>query len=331
MSLLFKRVSRGLASSRCLARSNTVVRSHTFRALSTSPNNNDDTHTHFGFTSVPKAEKAGKVASIFSSVATNYDLMNDFMSLGIHRLWKDYLVNDLLSLPATLHAKSSSSAVTYAHLDVAGGTGDISFRIFDLLKTHVPSLPDFTPGGTPPATVTVCDINPDMLRVGEQRAIAQFGVDAVEMMSDRENGATPPAKPIRFYEGNAECLPFEDSSFDCYTIAFGLRNVTNPTAAVADAFRVLKPGGRMVILEFSHLTNPVMQSFYDAYSFNIIPPMGAMVAGDEGSYRYLVESIRKWDTQEQLKERMMGEGFRGVKYQNINFGIVAIHEGYKVE
>jgi ubiquinone/menaquinone biosynthesis methyltransferase len=175
-----------------------------------------------------------------------------------------------------------------------------------------------------------------MLRVGEGRAVDKFGIDCVWKMEDGDvaitanDAANATHKPLRFKEANAEKLPFPDGSFDCYTIAFGLRNVTNPSIAIAEAYRVLKPGGRMLILEFSHPTNAAFSKIYDAYSFNVIPPMGAAVAGDEASYRYLVESIRKWDVQEALKERMETEGFRGVRWEDLNGGICAIHSGWKI-
>jgi len=263
--------------------------------------------------------------------------MNDFMSLGVHRLWKDHLVNNVLSLPASVAANptaSSSSSSSYAHLDVAGGTGDISFRVFSLLQSRIPSLSSFSPSSSssPAATVTVCDINPAMLKVGEERAVAQFGEGMVARMSAFGGASeSSPSKPVRFCVGNAECLPFPPSTFDRYTIAFGLRNVTDPSKALKDALRVLKPGGRIHVLEFSHPTNAAFKAFYDYYSINVIPKIGALVSGDEASYKYLVESIRRWDTQEVLAARLRGAGFEAVEWENLNLGIVSIHTGCKNE
>jgi ubiquinone/menaquinone biosynthesis methyltransferase len=269
---------------------------------------------------------------VFSSVAADYDLMNDFMSAGVYRLWKDHLLASL-SLPPTLQALSRSPPADspeqplYAHLDVAGGTGDVSFRVFDELSSCLPSLRLPPAGGkAPQATVTVCDINPDMLRVGAERAVALYGADLVETLDEPPS----PAKPLRFREGNAERLPFDPGSFDSYTIAFGLRNVTDPSRALRNALELLKPGGRLLVLEFSRPPNPVLSAAYDAYSFNVIPPLGAAVAGDEASYRYLVESIRKWDDQAQLTERMEDAGFQGVAHEDLAGGIVALHSGWKL-
>ena len=239
--------------------------------------------------------------------------MNDLMSLGIHRLWKHRLI--------TLLAPTQHTQL----LDVAGGTGDIAFRFIETVLAIPLSAYKRAASDGPPLTaaVTVCDINPSMLAVGRERAV-QYGY-----LTDGGGGGGGRVG-ISFVEGNAEKLPFEDNSFDCYTIAFGLRNVTNTTAALNEARRVLKPGGVFHCLEFSKLSLPLLQQLYDAYSFNVIPVMGEVVAKDKASYQYLVESISKWHSQSALAELMVGAGMRGVRYENLSFGIAAIHTGYKV-
>ena len=242
--------------------------------------------THFGFQQVDETEKESLVKGVFSSVASKYDLMNDAMSLGVHRLWKDEM---LRMLAPRENAKL---------LDVAGGTGDIAFRF----------LKQCTGG-----EVTVCDINPEMLEQGKKNAI--------------NRGIT---QGISWQCGNAESLPFEDNSFDYYTIAFGIRNVTHIDKALEEAHRVLKPGGRFLCLEFSKVTNPVLAKCYDLYSFHAIPHMGKILAGDSESYQYLVESIRRFPDQETFKQMIETAGFRNVKYRNLTFGTVALHSGWKV-
>lgn len=239
----------------------------------------------FGFKRVGAGEKQGMVRGVFSSVASNYDIMNDFMSGGMHRLWK----NDFVK---RVHAGPNA-----AILDLAGGTGDIAVRLRE--RTGAP--------------VTVCDINADMLTQGRAR---QF--DAGK------------ADGLRFVCGNAEHLPVADNTLDVITIAFGLRNVTHTQQALNDAFRALKPGGTFLCLEFSHLPNPLLQKLYDAYSFTAIPRIGQLVAKDRDSYQYLVESIRMFPKQAALKKMMEQAGFARVSYTNLSFGVVAIHQGWKI-
>lgn len=239
----------------------------------------------FGFTRVAPEDKQGMVRGVFSSVASNYDVMNDLMSAGMHRRWKNTFVR-------CVHAGREA-----AILDLAGGTGDIAVR----LHAHT---------GAP---VTICDINHDMLKVGCAR---QF--DAAK------------SEGLRFVCGNAECLPVADNALDVITIAFGLRNVTHIQTALADAFRALRPGGHFLCLEFSHVTHPLLAKIYEEYSFRAIPAIGAMVARDRESYQYLVESIRMFPKQETLKQMMHQAGFDRVRYRNLNFGVVAIHEGWKI-
>ncbi|MEM9794597.1 MAG: class I SAM-dependent methyltransferase, partial [Pseudomonadota bacterium] len=216
----------------------------------------DEKTTHFGNETIPESEKAERVQGVFSSVASRYDVMNDTMSLGIHRLWKDAMMDWL--------APRSGSHV----LDVAGGTGDIAFRFLSRA------------GGD--ARATVLDLTSDMLAEGEKRA-----------------EATAFADRLTWVVGDAMDLPFDANTFDAYTISFGIRNVTDIDRALAEAFRVLRPGGRLMVLEFSQLPNPAMQWLYDRYSFNVIPPMGKVIAGDRESYQYLVDSIRRFPVQEQ--------------------------------
>ncbi|HEX8164818.1 MAG TPA: bifunctional demethylmenaquinone methyltransferase/2-methoxy-6-polyprenyl-1,4-benzoquinol methylase UbiE [Beijerinckiaceae bacterium] len=246
----------------------------------------DDT-THFGFESVPLDEKQGRVDEVFRSVARRYDLMNDLMSAGLHRAWKDSLVTSL-KLPR---------ARSFRHLDVAGGTGDVAFRILD---------------AAPGSCVTVLDINGDMLAVGRERA------------GSRYDGR------IDFVEANAEALPFPERSFDGYSIAFGIRNVPRIETALKEAFRVLRPGGRFLCLEFSAVDVPGLDAFYDAYSFNVIPRLGRLVAGDEESYRYLVESIRRFPRPAAFARMIEAAGFRRVTHSVMTGGVVALHAGWKI-
>lgn len=243
--------------------------------------------THFfGFTAVDPTEKTAKVRDVFSRVADKYDIMNDFMSGGVHRLWKRAFVRRI------------RPRADHTILDVAGGTGDISFLMYDASKG---------------ADITVSDINPEMLKVGQARA------------SDR--GLTG---KLKWAEANAETLPFADNSFDIYTIAFGLRNVTHIDVALREAFRVLRPGGRFFCLEFSKPVIAPLRKMYDAYSFKVIPKLGEMVANDRDSYQYLVESIRQFPHQQGLKIRLEDAGFKHVKFENLSGGIAAIHSGVKI-
>ena len=290
--------------------------------------------THFGYESVSISEKEGRVKQVFANVADNYDVMNDFMSGGLHRYWKDELLRmtGVRSMAGAVRGRAAISSswdnergagVTSAVddtspllsiLDVAGGTGDVAFRFVDAANC----IERAKSSGTDEISVTVCDINPDMLRVGEQRAREKYGAVILD-----------DARSLRFVEGNAQFLPFDDGSFDIYTIAFGLRNVTDVDMALRDALRVLKPGGRFMCLEFSHVILPPLAQIYDAYSFNVIPKLGEVVANDRESYQYLVESIRKFCTQDELKTRMEAAGFEGVGYTNMTGGIVAVHDGWK--
>ena len=242
--------------------------------------------THFGARTVPEGEKAGLVHGVFSNVASKYDVMNDVMSVGIHRLWKDAMMDWL--------APRDGQRL----LDVAGGTGDISFRF---LKR------------APGASAVVLDMTESMLVEGRQRAEA-------EAMADRLNWVT----------GDAMALPFEDDSFDVYTISFGIRNVTRIEDALAEAYRVLKPGGRLMVLEFSQLPNDGLQKLYDLYSFNVIPRMGQLIANDRDSYQYLVESIRRFPDQDTFADMIRDAGFGQVKYRNLSMGIAALHSGWKL-
>lgn len=242
--------------------------------------------TQFGERTVTPEEKTGLVRGVFDSVADKYDLMNDLMSGGLHRLWKDRFVREIRPRPG-LH-----------YLDVAGGTGDIAFRIRKRVG--------------PEADITICDLNDHMLETGRDRAVDQGWLDGFEWVT-----------------GNAESLPFPDNSFDVYTIAFGLRNVTHIDTALGEAVRVLKPGGRFFCLEFSHVHEPVLSRAYDLYSSNIIPRLGKLVAQDKDSYQYLVESIRKFPKQQDLQDRMTASGLKNSTFSNLSAGIVAIHKGIK--
>ncbi|XP_019187384.1 PREDICTED: 2-methoxy-6-polyprenyl-1,4-benzoquinol methylase, mitochondrial isoform X2 [Ipomoea nil] len=228
--------------------------------------------TSFGFKEVPEEEKSKLVGNVFSSVASNYDLMNDLMSGGLHRLWKDQLISKLNPFPGM------------KHLDVAGGTGDVAFRILETIKSvKRRALQDILDDNVIEETqIYVCDINPNMLNVGKKRAQERgFGED----------------KSLIWMEGDAEALKFENSSMDGYTIAFGIRNVTHIEKVLAEAYRVLKPGGRFLCLELSHVDIPIFKDLYDLYSFSVIPAVGEMVTGDRHSYQYLVESIRRFPPQ----------------------------------
>lgn len=247
---------------------------------------NDDSTTHFGERIVREDEKAGLVHGVFSNVASKYDIMNDVMSVGIHRLWKDAMMDWL--------APRSGQRL----LDVAGGTGDIAFRFLRR---------------APGTTAVVTDMTESMLIEGRKRAEA-------EAFSQRLDWVT----------GDAMALPFDDGSFDVYTISFGIRNVTRIEDALSEAWRVLKPGGRLMVLEFSQLPNEGLQKLYDLYSFNVIPRMGQAIAGDRDSYQYLVESIRKFPDQQRFADMIRTAGFEQVKYRNLSMGIAALHSGWKL-
>jgi demethylmenaquinone methyltransferase / 2-methoxy-6-polyprenyl-1,4-benzoquinol methylase len=242
--------------------------------------------THFGYQQVPVTEKASKVAEVFHSVASKYDVMNDLMSLGIHRLWKRFTLD--------------KSGVRKGHsvLDLAGGTGDLAAKFAALV------------GET--GQVILSDINSSMLAAGRDRLIDKGMINNIE-----------------FVQANAECLPFADDRFNCVTIAFGLRNVTDKDAALREMYRVTKPGGRTMVLEFSKPKTDLVSKIYDLYSFKILPKIGKYVANDETSYQYLAESIRMHPDQETLKTMMQTAGFDEVEYHNLTDGIVALHIGYK--
>jgi len=241
--------------------------------------------THFGNQTVPEAEKAGMVHGVFTRVASKYDIMNDLMSAGMHRLWKDAMMDWLAPRP------------DQRLLDVAGGTGDVAFRF---LKR----------GGR---QAVVLDMTEGMLVSGRKRAEA-------DQMADR----------LDWVVGDAMALPFADASFDAYTISFGIRNVTRIGDALREAFRVLRPGGRLMVLEFSQIPNDMLQKAYDLYSFNVIPVMGQVVAGDRDSYQYLVESIRKFPDQEAFASMIRAAGFGQVSYRNLTMGVAALHSGWKI-
>ena len=241
--------------------------------------------THFGYQTVPEADKARMVHGVFTRVASKYDIMNDLMSAGMHRLWKDAMMDWL--------APRAGQRL----LDVAGGTGDVAFRF---LKR----------GG---GQAVVLDMTEGMLVSGRQRAEADQMVGQLDWVG-----------------GDAMALPFADASFDVYTISFGIRNVTRIGDALAEAFRVLRPGGRLMVLEFSQIPNDLLQKAYDLYSFNVIPVMGQVVAGDRDSYQYLVESIRQFPDQEAFARMIRVAGFEQVSYRNLTMGVAALHSGWKI-
>eukprot|EP00040_Diaphanoeca_grandis_P003195 m.24156 g.24156 ORF g.24156 m.24156 type:complete len:319 (-) comp14486_c0_seq1:52-1008(-) len=258
----------------------------------------DDDSAMFGFKEVPKHQKQEMVGTVFHNVAESYDKMNDAMSLGIHRLWKRELMKQLNPDRST------------RLLDVAGGTGDIAFRF---LKSAAANNTSSMASDTTPH-VTVCDINSSMLAVGQERSVG-LGISQDQ---------------IKFVEGSAEELPFDDNSFDAYTISFGIRNVTNIDKALKEAHRVLVPGGRFICLEFSRVPNDMLRQVYDAYSFQVIPVMGELVAKDMESYQYLVESIRMFPEQNKFCSMIKDAGFSHVDYTNFTGGIVAMHSAFKL-
>ncbi len=246
----------------------------------------------FGEKQVSPDEKTENVIEVFDSVADRYDLMNDLMSGGMHRLWKDKFIR-------MIRPRSHINARAMDYLDVAGGTGDIAFRIRKKIGSG--------------ANIALCDLNDNMLSVGRNRAIDKGWINDFSWIT-----------------GNAEKLPLPDESVDIYTIAFGLRNVTHIDTALAEAYRVLRKGGKFFCLEFSHVQPTLLAKAYDMYSYNVIPFIGDKVTNDRDSYQYLVESIRKFPTQENLAQRMRDANFNSVKYNNMSAGIVAVHQGKKM-
>ncbi len=247
---------------------------------------NSDKTTHFGFETVNVEEKAGRVADVFHSVAAKYDLMNDLMSGGIHRLWKRYTI------------ELSGARPGHRILDIAGGTGDLASKFSRLVGKQ--------------GQVVLADINDSMLKVGRDKLMDRGVVGNV-----------------MFTQADAQYLPYPDNTFDCITIAFGLRNVTDKDLALRSMLRVLKPGGRLLVLEFSKPGNELLEKAYDFYSFNILPKMGHWVTKDADSYRYLAESIRMHPDQETLKNMMKDAGFVNCEYHNMTGGVVALHRGFK--
>ncbi|HEY4163679.1 MAG TPA: bifunctional demethylmenaquinone methyltransferase/2-methoxy-6-polyprenyl-1,4-benzoquinol methylase UbiE [Dongiaceae bacterium] len=248
--------------------------------------NEEQQETWFGYRKVDAAQKTELVRAVFSSVASRYDLMNDLMSGGIHRLWKSAMID-------WLNPRNGQR-----FLDVAGGTGDVTFRIRDR---------------APEAEVTVCDLTPEMLEVGRDRAIDRGILAGIEWVA-----------------GNAESLPVDEMKFDAYTIAFGLRNVGDQMQALREAYRALRPGGRFLCLEFSHVAVPALAKLYDLYSFKVLPWLGQQVAKDRDSYQYLVESIRRFPSQDRLAGMITEAGFQQVSYRNLSAGIAALHSGWRI-
>ena len=243
-------------------------------------------YTDFGFSRVRSKDKSNLVKKIFENVSGRYDLMNDFMSLGIHRIWKELMLD-------WLAPRRGQNLI-----DVAGGTGDIAFNFIKRSKTG--------------ANATILDLTESMMIEGKKKTID-----------------LPKESQINWVCGDAMRMPFNNSTFDVYTISFGIRNVTNISKTLSEAYRVLKPGGRLMILEFSSVNNDLISWIYDKYSFNIIPKLGEFVSNDRESYQYLVESIRKFPNQEKFSEMIINEGFKKVKYRNLTFGIAALHSAWK--
>ncbi|KAK6599177.1 hypothetical protein ACHAPC_006864 [Botrytis cinerea] len=298
--------------SRCFSTSSTIRQadpSSTQTSSAGASNSDNGRTTHFGYQTVPEAEKEARVAGVFSNVAASYDTMNDFMSLGIHRLWKDHFVRSInpgFTPPTT--STSTSSPQGWKMLDIAGGTGDIAFRLLD----HATNI-----NKSPSSSITISDINPEMLAEGRKRSL-------------QTSYAHSPR--LNFLLANAESLPMVPSnSLDLYTVAFGIRNFTNKDAALREAHRVLKPGGLFACLEFSDVTNPLFNAIYKQWSFSAIPLIGQLVAGDRDSYQYLVESIEKFPKQEEFRDMIKEAGFvvPGKGWEDLTGGIAAIHKGIK--
>ncbi len=270
-----------------------MVRAMTDRGKHKKADDAVDSGVSFGFETVPEADKAPRVRGVFESVAGRYDLMNDLMSGGVHRLWKQAFVDWLAPRPGL------------SLLDVAGGTGDIALRVIERV------------GRDRSGPILVCDLTPEMIAQGRDRAI--------------DRGLLPGTNgPLHWVCGNAEALPVASRGVEAYTIAFGLRNVTRIERALAEARRVLKPGGRFLCLEFSRVAVPLLSELYDLYSFKVLPAMGAAVTGDRAAYRYLVESIRRFPPQEELSAMIEAAGLAQVRYRNLSGGIAAIHSAWRL-
>jgi demethylmenaquinone methyltransferase/2-methoxy-6-polyprenyl-1,4-benzoquinol methylase len=267
-----------------------MARPRGLRYASPMTDTSPDTSTTFGYRDVSADERQSLVNRVFATVADRYDLMNDLMSGGLHRLWKNDLIAQL---------NPPRDAQPFRLLDVAGGTADVTMR--------------YARASGPNATAMLCDISPEMIAVGTRR-VAEAGLE----------------HRIDFTEGNAEALPFADRSFDAYTIAFGIRNVTHIDAALREAYRVLKIGGRFLCLEFSEVQIPILDRLYDFHSFEVIPRLGQAIAGEAVPYRYLVESIRKFPNQEAFARMVREAGFERVSYRNLTGGVAAIHSGWKL-
>lgn len=247
---------------------------------------NSENTTHFGFETILESEKVNRVKDVFGNVSSKYDLMNDIMSGGVHRLWKKSMMD-------WVNPRKGQRL-----LDAAGGTGDISFRFLKRAGN---------------AHATVLDLTAEMLQEGKSRA------EAVHL-----------DQHLEWVVGDAMALPFINNTFDVYTISFGIRNVTRPQEALNEAFRVLKPGGRLMVLEFSHIPNDLLRWAYDRYSFNLIPALGQIIVNDRESYQYLVESIRKFPNQDSFLEMVRSAGFENAKYRNLSMGIACLHSGWKL-
>lgn len=250
--------------------------------------------THFGFQTVDMKEKTSRVRDVFDRVSGRYDIMNDAMSFGLHHVWKRQFVDRM------------APQLGESFLDVAGGTGDIAMGIVRALRRQTRRSTEIT------HAVTICDINASMMTVGVRKCM-DLGFSS----------------EIRWACGDGSALPFPDNHFDVYSISFGLRNITDPAAALSEAYRVLKPGGRFYCLEFSKIHNPLLRTLYTQYAFHVIPAMGSVLAGDRSSYRYLSESIEMFMTQQELAFALENAGFNRVAVENLNGGIVAIHQGVK--
>ena len=247
----------------------------------------ENKYTDFGFSRVRSKDKSNLVKNLFENVSPKYDLMNDFMSLGIHRVWKEFMLD-------WLAPRSGQNLV-----DVAGGTGDIALDFIKRAKKDVDA--------------TILDLTESMMVEGQKKSIN-----------------IPKDSKINWVCGDAMYMPFNNNSFDVYTISFGIRNVTSLSKTLSEAYRVLKPGGRIMILEFSSVNNDLISWFYDKYSFNIIPKLGELISNDRESYQYLVESIRKFPDQDTFSEIIINEGFKKVKYRDLTFGIAALHSAWKI-